>query len=91
MTSNVSDQLIEEFLSTASHSLGSSRERYLLRETMYSLLRLARAEQLLDIRHSVNRLVPASLRHAPTRRAKNKRQHGSFCPSQRRLAFGKQE
>ena len=60
-------------------------------ETMYSLLRLARAEQLLDIRHSVNRLVPASLRHAPTRRAKNKRQHGSFCPSQRRLAFGKQE
>lgn len=85
-TANVSDSLIEEFLTNMELDLHSLREQYLLRETMYSLIRLARSEQLLAIRQSVNRLVPASLH--PIKRARSKR---CAPPGQHRLAFGKQE
>ncbi len=88
---NVSDQLIEEFLTTTAGSLGSLREQYFLRETMYSLLRLARSEQLMDIRNSVNRLVPASLRATTPRRSRGKRSTSAGCPTQHPLAFGKQD
>ena len=91
MTANVSDELIEEFLTAAAGNLRSPREQYLLRETMYSLLRLARSEQLMDIRNSVNRLVPASLRATPARRARGKRSSSAPCSSQHPLAFGKQD
>ena len=90
-TVNVSDRLTEEFLKTATAGLGSLREQYLMRETIYSLMRLARSEQLMDIRRSVNRLVPASLRATPTRRSKSKRLSSAACQGQRGLAFGKQE
>jgi len=88
---NHSDELIQQFLMAASGNQGSFREQYLLRETMYSLLRLARSEQLMDIRNSVNRLVPASLRATPVRRARGKRSSSAPCSSQHPLAFGKQD
>lgn len=92
MTSaNVSDELIEEFLTAAAGNLRSPREQYLLRETMYSLLRLARSEQLMDIRNSVQRLVPASLRATPQRRSRGKRSSSAACASQHPLAFGKHD
>ncbi len=91
MTANVSDELIEEFLTAASGPLVTPREQYLLRETMYSLLRLARSEQLMDIRNSVNRLVPMSLRATPGRRSRGKRASSAACASQHPLMFGKQE
>ncbi len=90
-TATVSDELMEEFLNATADRLGTLREQYLMRETMYSLMRLARSEQLMDIRNSVNRLVPASLRAAPVRRAKSKRNASASCAGQRGFAFGKQE
>jgi hypothetical protein len=88
MTATMSDQLIEKFLTTTAGSFGSLREQYLIRETLYSLMRLARSEQLMDIRNSVNRLIPASLRATPARR-KKKRKASAECPLQAGLAFGK--
>ncbi len=90
-TATISDELIEEFLTAAAGPLRSPREQYLLRETMYSLLRLARSEQLMNIRHSVNRLIPASLRATPARRSRGKRSSTAACASQHPLAFGKQD
>ncbi len=91
MTANVSDKLIEAFLTTTAETLHGRREQYLLRETMYSLLRLARSEQLMDIRNSVNRLIPASLRTTSSRRSRGKRSSSPACISQHPLAFGKQD
>ena len=87
MTVNISDDLIEEFLTNVEPGLSGLREQYLLRETMYSLMRLMRSEQLLAIRQSVNRLVPASLQAQPVRRARSKR---FIAAGQHKLAFGKQ-
>lgn len=71
----VSDELMQEFLTAATANQGSTREQYLLRETFYSLLRLARSEQLMDIRTSVNRLVPASLRPTAPRKSRGRVPH----------------
>ena len=87
MTANISDDLIEEFLTNVEPGLSGLREQYLLRETMYSLMRLMRSEQLLAIRQSVNRLVPASLQAQPVRRTRSKR---FIAAGQHKLAFGKQ-
>jgi hypothetical protein len=87
MTVNISDDLIEEFLTNVEPGLSGLREQYLLRETMYSLMRLMRSEQLLAIRQSVNRLVPASLQAQPVRRTRSKR---FIAAGQHKLAFGKQ-
>lgn len=85
---NISDSLIDEFLTNTELRLCSLREQYLLRETMYSLMRLARSEQLLAIRQSVNRLVPASLQAHYVKRPRGKR---GPAAGQHKLAFGKQE
>ena len=86
-TANISDSLIEEFLTNIELELSSLREQYLLRQTMYSLMRLSRSEQLLAIRQSVNRLVPASLQPQSIKRTRNKRCN---AVGQHKLAFGKQ-
>ncbi|MFM8467256.1 MAG: hypothetical protein ACKOAO_06830 [Oxalobacteraceae bacterium] len=87
----VSDELMQEFLTAATTNQGSVREQYLLRETFYSLLRLSRSEQLLDIRTSVNRLVPASLRPATHRKSRSKYAYPQAFAAQYPLVFGKQE
>ena len=87
----VSDDLMQEFLTAATANQGSVREQYLLRETFYSLLRLTRSEQLMDIRNSVNRLVPASLRTSTHRKSRGKCASSHAFSTQYPLAFGKQE
>ena len=87
----VSDELMQEFLTAATANQGSVREQYLLRETFYSLVRLARSEQLMDIRNSVNRLVPASLRPTTQRKSRGKCASSHASPAQYPLVFGKQE
>ena len=87
----VSDELMQEFLTAATANQGSVREQYLLRETFYSLLRLTRSEQLMDIRNSVNRLVPASLRPTTQRKSRGKCASSHAFPAQYPLVFGKQE
>ncbi len=84
-----SDTLIEELLSTPTNLMKTKREQYLLRQTLYSLMRLSKSEQLLAIRQSVNHLVPASSQLPQTRRPKGKRHSKSPCPGQSWLAFGK--
>jgi hypothetical protein len=83
------DTLIEELLSSPNILMETKREQYLLRQTMYSLMRLSKSEQLLAIRQSVNHLVPASSTSPQTRRTKGKRNSKSPCPGQSWLAFGK--
>ena len=68
-----SEDLINEFLDASVKGLGSAREIYLLRETMLSLTRLLKTEQLADMRQSVNKLVPSSLRPRPIRRSRGRR------------------
>lgn len=67
------EDLMNEFLNASVNSNGSARESYLLRESMLSLVRLLKSEQLVDMRQSVNKLVPLSLRPKPARRGRGRR------------------
>ncbi len=68
-----SEDLMDEFLEASVKSKGSARESYFLRETMLSLVRLLKSEQLADMRQSVNKLVPSSIRPKPVRRSRGQR------------------
>jgi hypothetical protein len=68
-----SEDLMNEFLEASVKSQGSARESYLLREAGLSLARLMKSEQLVDMRQSVNKLVPPSIRPRPVRRARGRR------------------
>ena len=68
-----SEDLMNEFLEASVKSQGSARESYLLRETGLSLARLVKSEQLADMRQSVNKLIPASLRPISMRRSRGRR------------------
>ena len=68
-----SEDLMDECLEASVKNNGGARESYLLRETMLSLVRLLKSEQLVDMRKSVNKLVPPSLRSKPIRRASGRR------------------
>ena len=68
-----SEELVHEFLDASVKSTGDERESYFLRETMLSLVRLLKSEQLLDIRQNVNKLVPTSLRPKPVKRGRGQR------------------
>lgn len=85
------EELIDELLATTGQHPMSLREQYLLRETLYSLTRLIRSEQLLEIRQSVARLIPASLRPLHVRRGKGKRNSTMPTPGQKNLAFGRHD
>ena len=67
-----SEDLMNEFLDASVKSQGSAREDYLLREAVLSLARLVKSEQLADMRESVNKLIPASLRPRPVRRGRGR-------------------
>jgi hypothetical protein len=68
-----SEDLMNEFLEASVKSQGSARESYLLREAGLSLARLVKSEQWVDLRQSVNKLVPASLRPRPVLRGRGRR------------------
>lgn len=84
------EELIDELLATTGQHPMSLREQYLLRETLYSLTRLIRSEQLLEIRQNVARLIPDSLRPMHVRR-KGKRTIAMPASGQKNLAFGRLE
>ncbi len=84
-----SADLMEEFLRASAHGSHSAREAYLAREALLGILRLSGAEQMLAIRRSVNKLVPASLRPQPVRRGKTKRLPPSH-PGQSQFVFGRE-
>jgi hypothetical protein len=88
-SNTVSDTLIDEFLNVPDNLMKTDREQYLLRETIYSLMRLSKSEQMLAIRKSVDYLVPASLLLQPVTGGKRKRRSQSPYPGQSWLAFGK--
>ncbi len=85
-----SEDLLEEFLCASVSSQGSLRENWLAREALQSIMRLVRAEQLLEIRRSVNRLVPASVRPQSVKRPRTGR-HQRKHPGQTQLAFGRED
>lgn len=83
-----SADLMEEFLCASQRGNVSLRENWLAREALQSIIRLVRVEQMLEIRRSVNRLVPSSMRAQSLRRVRrNQRRH----PGQTQLAFGRDE
>ncbi len=90
-TKFTTEELIEKMLASTGENPNNPREQYLLRETLYSLTRLVRSEQLIEIRQSVTRLIPATLRPIHIRRGKGRRNGPSPAPGQINLAFGRQE
>ncbi len=85
-----SEELMQNFLRAMSRSSGSARERWLAREALHSIARLVRAEQLCEIRRSVNKLVPESLMPTQVKRAKPRRGQRRQ-PGQTQLAFGRDD
>lgn len=83
------EELTEDFLRASANTGNNAREIYLAREAMLSILRLARAEQLLDIRRSVDKLIPASLRTRALQRGKSRRQPPPH-PGQTHFVFGRE-
>ncbi len=79
------DELMEDFVHASARSGSSPRELYLMRETMHSLLRLVKSEQMLEIRRSVDKLVPTSMRPAGKRR----RSPRDASPGQSQFVFGR--
>ncbi len=79
------DELMEDFVHASARSGNSPRELYFMRETLHSLVRLAQSEQMLDIRRSVDKLVPASMRPASKRR----RLPHDTAPGQAQFVFGR--
>lgn len=63
------DHIIEELVNTV-HAGKSERERFMLRETLRHLVRVARAEQLLEIRQDAARLTRSLTEGAEARQAK---------------------
>ncbi len=89
-TSLSSDMLMDSFLNACSTSDDSLREEWLARQTMLSLMRLARSEQLLSIRRSVTTLVPLCAPVTLLKRPKSRR--GSRKqPGQTQLVFGRED
>ncbi len=86
---STSEILMESFLRSASVSGGSTREAWFARQTMLSLMRLVRSEQLLAIQRSVRKLVPeAGLARAAKRSRARRSQRKQ--PGQTHLAFGRE-
>ena len=82
-----SEALINTFLVSSARTGDSARELWLSRQTMLSLLRLVRSEQLLSIRRSVRQLVPSHLIAHPIRSVRGKNIAGCH-PGQTQFVFG---
>lgn len=85
-----SEELMQTFLRAMARNAGGTREGWLAREALHSIARLMRAEQLCEIRRSVNKLVPESLLPVPVKRPKSRR-NPRRQPGQTQLAFGRDE
>jgi hypothetical protein len=64
------DAVIESLLLATLSEDASSREKHVLRENLRSLVRLAKAEQVVEIKNNVRRLAGALEAHSARRRAK---------------------
>ena len=82
-----SEILMNTFLHSSTLVGDSAREIWLSRQAMLSLMRLVRSEQLLEIRHSVQKLVPSDLLVRSVRSGRNKRVNGGH-PGQTQFVFG---
>ncbi|RJF98413.1 hypothetical protein [Noviherbaspirillum saxi] len=65
-----SDDVIEHLIAATLGEHASARERYLYRESLRSLVRMAKAEQVVDIKASVKRLTGNLEMQNARRRAK---------------------
>lgn len=65
-----SDQVIEQMLSTLLGPDAGARERHMCRESLRGLVRLAKSEQVVEIKANVRRLTGALDQHHARRRAK---------------------
>lgn len=90
-TERNAEKLMEELLASTNQHVMSVREQYLLRETLYSLARLAKTEHMLEVKKSVARLIPASLMPQPIRRGKSRRSKLADTIVQGQLVFGRHE
>ncbi len=84
-TAPATDELMEDFIHSSARGGNSPRELYLLRETLHSLTRLARAEHMLEIRRSVDKRLPACRRPA----CKRRRMPRDPSPGQTQFVFGR--
>jgi hypothetical protein len=84
-----SAELMDAFLRASAPSGNSTREAYLARESLQGILRLVRSEQLLEIRRSVDKLVPTSVRRQAPKRSKSRRTPRSQ-PGQKQFVFGRE-
>ena len=90
-TERNAEKLMEELLASTSQHVMSVREQYLLRETLYSLARLAKTEQMLEVKKSVAKLIPASLMPQSVRRSRNRRNKLAETRFQGQLVFGRHD
>lgn len=65
-----SDEVIESLISATLGEQAGPRERHLYRESLHSLVRLAKAEQIVEIKASVKRLTGTLDSQNARRRAK---------------------
>ncbi len=84
--------LMRKFITTvARKNAVSPREKYLQRETMHSLIRLTKSEELMSIKSSLKKLIPAPLCKQHIRGKSARRKLQPTHSTQGNLAFGPQE
>lgn len=64
------DVVIESLIAATMGEDASARERHIFRENLRSLVRMAKAEQVVEIKDNVRRLAGALETHSARRRAK---------------------
>ncbi|KIF82638.1 hypothetical protein [Noviherbaspirillum autotrophicum] len=64
------DQVIDNLIAAMLGEDATQRQQYLLRESLRSLVRLAKSEQVMDIKTNVKKLTGAMDAHNARRRAK---------------------
>lgn len=65
-----SEQVIEDIVEATLGEHASAREKHVLRQTLHGLVRLAKVEQVADIKANVRRLAGALETQSARRRAK---------------------
>lgn len=88
--SETAEILMNRFLHASARAGTGSRDTWLARQAMLSILRLARCEQLLAIRCSVKQLVPDHLRSHSIKSNRRKRVAGSLS-GQTQFVFGRDD
>lgn len=64
------DEIIEQLLAATLGDGASAREQHIYRENLRNLVRLAKAEQVMEIKANVKKLAGAIEAHTARRRAK---------------------